>query len=167
MIKTARLICFWLSAATLAAGFWIGGYWVGSILILLLAFLGWFWIRKSDLDIGSGGFVFYVAGAALGINLKLPAEMMLFTLLASLAFWDLDAFYQKLCKVKTDLTTSKLENTHMIRLALAIGIGLAIGLAGLWFTIQLSLGWAILISLVIILGIQLGIGMLRESPGTE
>lgn len=146
------LACFFLGLALL-----LGAQWLGAICALGLGIAGWFLLDKIRWHAGQAGFILLVAAAAGGIWIGLPLWLMLLVVLFTLAFWDLDAFHYRIAGLKPDDRIKKLEKAHRDRLFLALITGGVISLAGVFIRLNLSLGWAIILGLVIVLGIRFGI----------
>jgi hypothetical protein len=91
----------------------------------------------------------------------LPALPLLVAVLASLAYWDLDGFNQRLSRVDPSDATRSLEKSHLRRLIIALSLGLVVSLVALYVRIDLSMAWAILLSLLIVISLRLGIRALQ------
>jgi hypothetical protein len=100
--------------------------------------------------------------AAFGMVGGLPALPLLVAVLASLAYWDLDGFNQRLSRVSSTDATRSLEKSHLRRLIIALSLGLLVSLMALSIRIDLSMAWAILLGLVIVISLRLGIGALQH-----
>ena len=174
-IPHLRLFSLALAIAALAAGYIWNGIWELAVICIFLGILGWALDSKnrpankkhpaqnSAVKTGPALFLGIVAAAGLGAAIALPVLPMLAAVLAGLAYWDLDGFQERLERVPASEDTRLLEKLHLQRLAWVLGLGLALSLPGLLLDIQLNLGWAILLGLLIVVGIRLGIGFLRQN----
>jgi predicted membrane-bound spermidine synthase len=105
--------------------------------------------------------ILFVAAAAIGVIVGLSVFPLLIAVLASLAYWDLDGFQQRLSRVDSSDWTHNLEKSHIRRLLIALGLGLAASLIGLLIRTDLSMIWAILLGLVIVVSLRMGIRALQ------
>ena len=94
--------------------------------------------------------------------IELPSMLLLVAVLASLAYWDLEGFHQRLSRVDSTDATHRLEKSHIRRLFIVLGLGLVVSLVALSIRIDLSMVWAILLGLVIVISLRLGIGALQH-----
>jgi len=155
---TWRSISLLAAAGTLAAGYALGGLGMGAIACLVIGAAGALGLLRPKIDFSQWLFIAFLSAATLGILIEMPELAMLLGLLAALAYWDLDAFQRRLGLVEPGEATSRLEKSHLGRLGLVLGLGLALGLAALFIRLNLTLCWGILLGLAIILGLRLGIG---------
>lgn len=161
---SGRLCTFSLimSASALVIAYGIRNLWGWAILIAGLGILGGFGPRSLRLKFGYGWLLVFVIVAANGMMIGLPAWLLVLAVLASLAYWDLDGFNQRLSRVDASDATRSLQKSHLRRLALALSLGLVVSLVALSIRIDLSMAWAILLGLVIVISLRLGIGALQQ-----
>lgn len=170
MTRRLRLISFGVCYAALALGFGLGGQLAWAVLWAVGGAAGLVLLYKSKLELGQAGFLLGVGGAAWGIWQGLPAWALVLALGAALAFWDLDAFLERLRAVgavespEAAAALRALERAHMRQLAWALGIGMALCAAGFWVKLELSLGWAIFLGVVVIAAIRLGVAAFEPRP---
>lgn len=160
---SARLCTFSLilAAEALAIAYGIGNLWGWAILMAGLGMLGGFGPASLRLRFGNAWLLFLVIAAANGMMIGLPPLLLVMAVGASLAYWDLDGFNQRLGRVDPSDATRSLEKSHLRRLALALSLGLVVSLAALSIRIDLNLAWAILLGLVIMISLRLGIRALQ------
>jgi len=161
---SARLTTFSLvlAASALVVAYAIGNLWGWAIMIAGLGFLGGFGPRSLRLRFGNGWLLIFVIAAAYGMMIGLPSLPLVVTVAASLAYWDIDGFNQRLSRVDPSDATRRLEKSHLRRLVLALSLGLGVSLMALSIRIDLSMAWAILLGLVIVISLRLGIGALQQ-----
>lgn len=170
MTGRLRLTSFLLACAGLAIGCAVAGFWLWVLACAVLALAGWLLLRQTQTVLGSPVFLVFLVSAAVGLINGLSFWAMLATLIAGLAFWDLDAFYWRLSRVQASDETRLVEKAHGKRLALALAAGGVLSAASLLvelmlssFEQKLSLGWAILLGLLIFISIRYGINALQSN----
>jgi hypothetical protein len=161
---SARLCTFslLLAASALVIAYGIGELWGWAILMAGLGIFGGFGPRNLRTRFGNGWLLSLLVAAASGMMIGLPALPLVIAAVASLAYWDLDGFHQRLSSVDPSDMTRSLEKSHLRRLALALSLGLAVSLVALPIQIDLSMAWAILLGLVIVISLRLGIAALQR-----
>jgi hypothetical protein len=87
---------------------------------------------------------------------------MLLGTVAALAAWDLDHFAFRLQDISRVEQRETLVTAHLQRLALVSGGGLLLGIGALLVQVRFSLGAAVLLGLLAILGLQQFLVMLRR-----
>ena len=167
MTRRVRLFSFILAAAALAAGCGFQGKWYWALLFVVMALAGGLCSLKPALKnlweaASLGWFVLFITGAAVGVVVGLSSLLMLASILASLAYWDLDSFQRRLELVKADEATLKLEKNHLRKLLIVLSVGLVVSLVGLSLQLKLSFGWAVVLSLGIFASLGWGIEALRK-----
>lgn len=161
MTARLRILSVVSGFAFLCLGFGLGGEWLWAGIILMVGAAGVVYMNWRKHEIGWAGLGFFLAAAAWGVYLSLPFWLMLLAALAGLAFWDLDSFHARLHLVTPNPETIQLEKAHLRRLLLALTMGGLLTLGFSFFQIRLSLGWAILIGLAVVLLIREGIRSLN------
>ena len=161
-MKTAAIAAVALAALSLALIYGWHGEWGGVLAGSALGLVGiaglWRWRWLTD-----AGLFGYAAAAAWGVWLELPAAWLLAGLIAALAAWDLVHFARRL-----DLPGSQVVNRaalvrgHLQRLGLAAGLGLLLGETALALSLDLTLGWALLLGLLAIFGLGGLVGLIRR-----
>ena len=150
-----------LAACALVIAYGIGNLWGWAILIAGLGILGGFGPSSLRVRFNRLWLLGFVIAAVNGILSGLPALLLLVAVLASLAYWDLEGFNQRLSRVDPSDATRSLEKSHIRRLLIALGLGLVASLIGLSIRTDLSIIWAILLGLVIVISLQMGIRALQ------
>lgn len=162
MIVRLRTFSLLLAASALVIAYGIGELWVWAILIAGLGILGGFGPRSLRTRFGNVWLLIFLIAAANGMMLRLPSALLVIAVVASLAYWDLDGFNQRLSSVEPSDMTRSLEKSHLRRLAFALSLGLAVSLVTLPIQIELGMVWAILLGLVIVISLRLGISALQR-----
>jgi hypothetical protein len=165
MTARLRILSVVIGFASLCLGFGLGGEWLWAGIFLVTGIGGVIFLTWRKCEFGWVGLGIFLAAAAWGVYLSLPFWLMLLAALAGLAFWDLDALYARLRQVTPGPETIQLEKAHHRRLLLALLIGGLLTLVFSFFQIRLSLGWAIVIGLAVVLLIREGIRSLNLDGG--
>ncbi len=131
-------------AAMLAGLLWLAAQWRG-------------WSPVIDLS-----FIIFVGLAAGGTWLGVPATWLIVGFAAMLAAWDLGNFSDRLARLETVKQQRALEQHHLQRLGLVMGIGLLLGVLAVSVEMQLNLWWGILLSALVVAGLSQIIGRLRR-----
>lgn len=139
-------------AGVLIGAPWIAGCW---LLGLIGRQRGWDW----SAPLGSIGFV---SAAAFGVWRGAPAAWMLFATVSALVAWDLDVFAQRMRRAKRVAGEAELIQSHLRRVSIAGGLGLALGGLAVSVRVEFSFGWALLLGLLALLGLSRAIGFLRR-----
>ena len=107
-----------------------------------------------------GSLAAVVLAAGLGMFTGAARPAMLAGVVAGLAWWDLADFTQRLERFgrPDDPERESLISAHLRRLALALGLGLLLGMAALAASIDLSLEWAMVLGVLAVLLIRVSIG---------
>ena len=163
LAERLRLLGLALAAIALFVGYAWKDKWIEALLFLILGAAGWMLPKMLARPLGSPLFVVFAAAAGLGAANELPAPAMLIAILAALAYWDLDAFRERLKRVPASENTRLLEKLHVQRLGWVLGLGLALSLPGLLLHLKINLLWAMLLSLLIVISIRQGIDFLRQN----
>jgi hypothetical protein len=102
--------------------------------------------------------VIFIGAAGYGVWQERPAGWLLVSLVAALVAWDLDHFERRLRRARPETKEADLRRVHLQRLAVVAGLGLGLGWLALGVRVELSLGWAIVLSLLAIIGLSRGLG---------
>jgi len=163
-----RLGSLLLACAGMAIGCAVAGLWLWVLAYAVMGLAGWLLLRQTQTVLGSLMFLVFLVSAAAGLINGLSFWAMLATVIAGLAFWDLDAVYWRLSRVQASDETRLVERAHGKRLALALAAGGLLSAASLLvelmlssFEHKLSLGWAILLGMLIFISIRYGINALQ------
>jgi hypothetical protein len=167
MTTLHRKTSFFLACTFLSLALFMEQQWVWAALALCIGAAVWLLIDRIKWQTGWVAFFIFVAVAATGTYLGFPLWLMLPVVLFALVFWDLDAFLYRLSWFEPNERIQQMEKAHYIRLVMALVAGTVISLPGLFLRLDLSLGWAILLGLVIFLGIRLGIRAMGERVSDE
>lgn len=162
MIRWLLRICVGVATGVPALAFALAGLWAGAVGALLL---GISWLALDGLRwrwLSSTGLILCTGLAGIGITLGLPAMGMLVSLLAALTAWDLDDLRQALESDASLQRAAAMQRQHLQRLLTVDVLGLVLGLVALQVRTRLTLGLALLLGLLAILGLSRAIAFLRR-----
>ena len=138
------------------------GYLPASIGVILLGIVWLAALIRGFPLISAFGFPIFVLLSIVGIWLDLSPWLMLTSTIASLVTWDLIHFNERLQMLRDLDDLRKIERSHLLRLALVIGIG-ALGYdAAMQIHINLTFGGAALLALLGIWGVSAMVYRLRS-----
>jgi hypothetical protein len=165
MIKPVHLsyFCILIAVLCLASAFAIAGFLLGSAISLVVG-AGWgiFSWRKWTV-----GTILSMLMIVLGISLATISGgsrlMLLISLLATLAAWDLDTFHNRLAASKKIITEEELVRAHLLRLISVLILGVA--LPSIAFALQFDLKfWQVfLLGMLLLLGLSQVFVQLKRS----
>jgi hypothetical protein len=160
--KRLVALCIGLAAASLAAGYVLGGRPVEALLILLLGalWLGGEWRGWSRVD--AVGLVGCTGVAAAGMWLDLAPGWMLAGVVWALSAWDLSTFTRWVASVQTAEKARVLLRQHLRRLLIVDVVGALLAGAALAIRLRLGLALMLLLGLVLFLGVSRAIRFLRR-----
>ena len=150
-----------LAAAPLLTGFLLAGLWLWAVLPLALTATWWLLEPRRWTWLPSAELLAYLASAAAGLLLDLPAVLPLLTTVAALAAWDLQRFLQRLAPHPPDAHTARLQFLHLHRLLAVNALGLLLAALTLGLQFRLNLWLAILAGLTTILALGRLMGTLK------
>jgi hypothetical protein len=128
--KILSLLCPALSSLFLAIGYPLSGGWAAAG-VGLTTFVVWLAVRRwSSTWTASLGLVVSTAAAAIGVTTGGLSAWLLISAALSLASWDLILLDASLANNSPPILTGRLDEIHYRYLALALGSGLLVGLAG-------------------------------------
>jgi hypothetical protein len=153
-----RVINLLLAAFCISLGYGMAFGWQWALLGFIVGIAGWIILWKMPHPPGTVVFLTFLILAVSGILQGASLWFMLPSVVFSLAFWDLDALMERLRTVQANEGTQRLEKLHLSRLFPALIFGLLLGWSGMIFLLRLSLGWAILLALVMIISLLVGLG---------
>jgi hypothetical protein len=150
-------------AIALSMGWFRSGFVPGGIISLILGgfwtFSNWRQFRWASLV----GFVFYVLVSIVGLWLGMPPWSALIGVIGALLAWDLDHFNHRLSISADSPNRFRLERRHLLRLGWVIVPATLVNLIAYNFTFSLTIGWAILLSLLVVGGISILIYRVRSN----
>ncbi|MBN1219770.1 MAG: hypothetical protein JXM69_12645 [Anaerolineae bacterium] len=153
-----------LAAASLAIGYGLPSLWLG---VTGVAALGLLWLTalwRNWPSMTTPLAVCFIGLTTYGTWQGVAIGWLLFSLVATLAAWDLAQFTHRLQGVGQIEEKARLQRTHLQRLLVVAGLGLLAGGVALSFQIKLDLGWIILLGLLTVIGLGRVIARLqRES----
>jgi hypothetical protein len=143
-----------LAAGAMAVGYALEGLWVGTLVSAVMgaAWLAghwrrWGWITSVALPLSAGA-------AAIGLWLDVGSGWMLAGLVAALTAWDLEHFVQSLRSVDRVDHARELERSHLRRLLVVDGLGMALAALALRIRVRIGFGIMALLSLLLILALS-------------
>ena len=151
MISLSPII---IATLALALGFALIPLWPG---IIVIAILGSVWLVGQQRRVAwlhDVGFALFIVAAAVGVWWGAPAGWMLAGATAALAAWDLARFDRRLIQVELIASEDQLRRDHRQRLLAVAGLGLGFGALALSPPFELSIGWAILLGLLVVIGLS-------------
>lgn len=161
MIPLVKNVSFFIACSALALAFWISQYYLLSVIFLIVLVINLIADKKNPSFLGSILFIVVICGTALGIMIGEAPPLLLLVCVTSIFYWDMDALDKRLKLQKSTEITRGMVRAHIYRLLGSLGIGYLIGLVSLFIDIRISLGWAILLGVVVFAGIFLIIRSVR------
>jgi uncharacterized membrane protein len=154
-----------LAAGVPALGFMLEGLRIGALCALVpgLLWLACDWQRWRWT--ASVGLILCTVLAVSGLTQGLPAAWMLVCLTAALMAWDLDGFRRTLEDQGEVQRAVLLQRQHLQRLLMVCLVGLGLGLVALQIRTRLTLGVALSLGLLAVLGLNRAISFLRRESG--
>jgi hypothetical protein len=143
-----------ITTLILALGYALISLWPG---VIVIAILGLVWLVGQQRRVGwlhDFGFALFVVVAAVGVWWGAPAGWMLAGTVATVATWDLARFDRRLAQVEQITGEGRLRRDHLRRLLAAAGLGLGFGALALSLQFELSMGWVILLGLLVVVGLS-------------
>lgn len=142
-----------LALVTISAGYALNRAGLISFLAGGAGLLWLFGLSRAAARVNTLAFSVVVMLAALGVGQGAGLGWMLTGLLAALAAWDLAGFGRRLEQAGYVEQLERLQQAHLKRLGLVIGLSLAAALLARFVQLPLNLGGAILLGLLIIVGL--------------
>ncbi len=149
-----KLVILIACVTSLAVGYAMAGQWI-ALLGILFALVTWLLACKWR----SGGLavvalVLSVCLAIAGLLASVSPELMILGAALALASWDGVLWDQRRTDISSDKTVDLLEKRHYQSLALALGVGFLVAVAGRMFRIQMSFGWMTLLVILVLIGLE-------------
>lgn len=164
MIRWLSHLSVGLAAGSLALVYGLGGLWIGALCSAVLGIL-WLASARRWARTASAGLILSTVLCAFGLTQGLAPAGMLVCLVAALTAWDLDDFHRLLESKATVVHAGQLQRQHLQRLVVVNLLGLVLGLVALnigAYAPRLTLGLAVLLGLLAILGLSRAISFLRR-----
>ncbi len=162
IIRAARWISTGAACGILATGFLVNHQWTAA---LFIAVLGIVWFLLQQFHWYAGGFLLLsllTGFAVYSIWVGVHPIWALVSLVAGLTAWDLEYFMYRQSQVQRMDYAEQLARQHLSRLAALNGIGLLLAGAVLLVRVHFSLGLALFLGLVAVLGISQLVRFLRQ-----
>jgi hypothetical protein len=160
--KRLLLLSIWLATIALVVGFSMSDLWGWSSIILAFGFLWWFVQRGRRDQITSVFPLLYIGTAIIGVWLNLSVGLMLFSMVATLAAWDLDNLIQRFNSFGRIEQPQELEHRHIKRLMIVSTCGMLLALIALQTKVTLSFSISLLMGFAIVISLSQAIGFLRS-----
>jgi len=158
-----EIIFIVLSIGVLVAGYALAGLY--SLAIASLG-IGLFWLlalwRRWSWS-ASVGFILTGVAAGFGIWFGISPVLITISVLGSLLAWDLSDFQVRLQSAHPEDNVPRLEQKHLIRIAILGLVGLSLSLAALVIRIQFRFEWIFLLALAAVWGITQLANRLRRN----
>ena len=106
-----------------------------------------------------------VGASAFGASLGLPVSWALVSTVAALAGADLTSFWLRLGDAEKIDVSARLEQRHLARTLAVAGASLLLVQLGQSLRVRLSLGMALLLGVLAIVGLSRGVALLRKESG--
>jgi hypothetical protein len=153
--------CVALAALLQALGYLVAGLWPGAVIALALGGLWLLALLRGWRRFDHTGLAGIVVLAGVGVWLTLPALLLVCSVVAALAGWDLARFDRRAAGVQI-AGAEALVRAHLWRLALATGSGLLLGVLALSIRVSLGFGVALLLAALALIGLSRAIGHLNR-----
>jgi hypothetical protein len=162
-LKKLTAITIIVATLALAGGYSLEKRWFFTLGIAVLG-LAWLWAQQRDWHwLTSPALFSFITLAAIAVQQGLSVAWMLLGVIGGLVAWDLGRFAQRLGQTPNVYDISTIEQIHFRRLLLVAGAALFLGLATLKLHVSLNFGWAIFLSLLMVLSLSLVVGLIRRS----
>jgi len=161
MLRIAISILISLATFGLAFGFASRPAWPGVAASVAWGGLWWIGWRRNLTRTISPGLIGVVSLAAFGVWWNLSPFWMLASVIAALVAWDLMDFSQRLARISEVKGEFELRQAHLRRVFSVASLGFVLGGMALSLRVELTLGWAIFLGLLTILGLSQVVGFIR------
>lgn len=139
-----------------------------SVRMLIPLFLGASWLVSIHQKWAWGPTICAFGLLLFASILHNISEIWLYIcLLGCLVAWDLSYFLLDMQLAELVRQEKSIENDHLARLALIVGLSTIILFISKGLSIDLSFGWVLILGLVLIFGFSRAINMIRESSADE
>ena len=162
---TGRILPASLIIATgcVCLAYGLGKFWP-AVPVLLVAGGAWWWgVSNKKEGIAPLSQIILLSAIILGLYLFPFSGLMLVSLAATIAAWDLDHFSHRIRTVQRVEEVNSLEKIHLVRLGTVLGAGTLLGAAALLVRVQFSFGVAFALGVVAIFGLSRAIIFLKRS----
>ncbi len=138
--RTISLVCASMCTVSLAAGYATNGWGIVVMAVGSTGLAWWLAHKWPATLLPSVAFVISIAWGAAGLLTGAPALLLILSAAFALASWDLVRFNQILADnpISSTPTIALFQNRHYCGLALTLGFGLLIVLAGRTIQVQIS-----------------------------
>ncbi len=160
--KTFLILAICLAAMTSAVGYYLAAVPMGTIAVLIIGAL---WLPLNLHWQGwpaSLGFLLLLSFNLIGAYLGVGTGWLLASVISGLAAWDLSHFLHRLSAVPRLEGGADIEGGHLTRLLLILAVGVLLSIVPLFTRLRLSFAWALLLSLLLLIGLGQTISFLRK-----
>ncbi|MDO8945392.1 MAG: hypothetical protein Q7U75_19575 [Desulfobacterales bacterium] len=170
MANLLQVVVLFFLTGGLVVGFSAAGHWLSAAISLMLgvcwAAVDWFGFksrsaadnaprrRAGDPFMDGLGLVGFCGLAGWAVWFGMSNWLALLGVLLALAAWDLGRFTLRMSVVLDATAAERLERVHLVRLGVALGIGLVVGGLALLVRISLDFGWALVIGAAAIIALS-------------
>ncbi|MEM7342957.1 MAG: hypothetical protein AAF485_01830 [Chloroflexota bacterium] len=136
-----------------------------ATLFILLGGASWFLSQQRGwtTTLSTFGFIGSMGAALLAVWQGASVILMLFGVVAALVAWHLSSFTQRLDQATYIHNETGLLYAHQQRLGVVAGISLLLGIVTLSLQFRLTLGWAMLLAILMMIGLNRLIALIRKS----
>lgn len=151
-----------IASAILALGFLLNRQWVAAVLVVVLGVL-WLVLQLFHWNFAGSLMLFLLTGFAVyAIWMGVHPLWALVSLVAGLTAWDLSHFTDRQRQVQRVDYVEQLARQHLRRLAVLDGLSLLLAGSVLLVHIHFSLGLALFLGLVAVIGVSQMVRFLRQ-----
>jgi hypothetical protein len=155
-------VCVGLAAALLALGYASAGYWSSAAASVTIGCLWLLGLHRGWAGTEEFGLIACVAMAAGGVSGTVAVPLVLASVVAALAAWDLHRFMRRLDNGDCVLQEPTLVRSHMWWSLGATGVGLLLGLVAPAIQLSLRFGGTLLLSAIAIVGVSRAVRWLNH-----
>jgi len=152
-----------LACAAQLLAYGLGGFWIWSP-VFILACCTWLFAVRRDLEgMSTVLFLGILMASVFGCLIHLSLALLILSLVAALAAWDMDYFSRRLKLVNDGEVVKEMEKQHLRRVFYLTGLGFILTNLAALFRTGFSFWTVFWLVVLIILAAGLVIGYLRRS----
>ena len=152
-----------LACAAQLLAYGLGGFWIWSP-VFILTCCAWLIAVRHDLEgLSTVLFIGIFLSSVFGCLIQLSLALLIFSVVAALAAWDLDYLTRRLELVSDGEVAKEMERQHLRRVFFLTGLGLILTELAVLFRTGFSFWTVFWLVVLIILAAGLVIGYLRRS----
>jgi len=144
-----QTFCIIIAASVLAVCCFANGFLMKGAFISGIGFL-WLYGQKRSLNLISSLSLLCISMlASIGIVFEIPVEWMLVSIIAAICAWDLNGFLSRIKKMESIEKIREIENRHLKRLLIIVGISLILCIITLNLEFSFKLSWMSLFAFIL------------------